>query len=249
MLNLIRCELLKLKHSKMVLLSMAGVMATPFMMLVEALQQHIEHPKQIISLADVYSNSLLYVMLLVNLMIYVAITAYLFSREYSENTLKTILPIPVSRSAFIAGKFIVLFLWILMLTIFTWAGILILFGIYHAAIGLSEFYLSTAMIWLIKYIAGNTLVFISISPFAFIAEKTRGLVAPMIVSAVIVLANAALTNQKMGALCPWTATYLFMEGRIQNTGYPVLLAAGIIGVTSLAGFLAALYYFKWEDLK
>jgi len=40
-------------------------------------------------------------MLLTNMIIYVVITAYLFSREYSEGTLKTILQIEIKRSKFI----------------------------------------------------------------------------------------------------------------------------------------------------
>lgn len=233
----------------MVLISILGVMATPCMMLIDALQTHFEHPELNFTLANIYRDSLLYVMLLINMMIYVAITAYLFSREYTENSLKTILPVPVSRVTFITGKFIVLFLWILMLTIITWVGIFSLSGLYHAVIGMNGFYFSVAIKWLFRFLMGNTLLFLTISPFAFIAEKTKGLVAPMIVSAVIVMGSAALSNQKIGALYPWTATFLFIEGSIQSTDYPVLLAAGIIVLVSIIGFLATFQHFKKEDLK
>ena len=86
MLNLISCELLKLKRSKMVLISVAGVLSTPLLMLIEALQTHFDKPEIIFTLSDIYSDSVLYIMLLVNIMIYVAIAAYLFSREYTEST-------------------------------------------------------------------------------------------------------------------------------------------------------------------
>jgi bacitracin transport system permease protein len=76
------------------------------MMLVEALQSHFEHPEKVFTLSNIYDSSLLYVMLLMNMMVYVAITAYLFSREYAEKTLKMILPSPVSRIDFIIGKFL-----------------------------------------------------------------------------------------------------------------------------------------------
>ena len=98
MLNLISCELLKLKRSKMVLISIFGVMATPCLMLIEALQTHFKHPERIFTLTDIYDSSLFYMMLLVNIMVYVAVIAYMFSREYAESTLKTVLPIPVSRT-------------------------------------------------------------------------------------------------------------------------------------------------------
>lgn len=249
MINLVYCELLKLKRSKMVLISILGVMATPCMMLIQALQTHFKHPDLVFTLADIYSDSLLYIMLLINMMIYVAITAYLFSREYTENSLKTILPVPVSRMAFITGKFFVLFLWIVMLTVVTWAGIFALSGIYHAFIGMDGFRFAVAGEWFFKFLMGSTLMFLTISPFAFIAEKTKGLVAPMIASAVIVMGSAALSNQEIGALYPWTATFFLMGGKIESTGYPIPLAVGIIVLVSAIGFLTTFHHFNKEDLK
>ena len=52
MLNLISCELLKLKRSKMVLISVAGVLSTPLLMLIEALQTHFDKPEIIFTLSD-----------------------------------------------------------------------------------------------------------------------------------------------------------------------------------------------------
>lgn len=248
MLNLITCELLKLKHSKMVLLSVLGVLATPCMMLAGALQMHFEYPEKIFTLADIYDNSLVYVMLLINFIVYVAITAYLFSREYTENTLKTLLPIPVSRTTFIIGKILILFLWIMLLAFVTWAGILALFSAYHVIFGMHSFDLKVAGFWLLKFLLGNILMFFTLSPFAFIAQKTRGLVVPMIASAVVVMSNAALSNQDMGALFPWTATYFLIDGRLESTGYPILLSNAIIFAVSVVGLLGTFRYFKEEDL-
>ena len=56
MLNLISCELLKLKRSKMVLISVAGVLSTPLLMLIEALQTHFDKPEIIFTLSDIYSE-------------------------------------------------------------------------------------------------------------------------------------------------------------------------------------------------
>lgn len=249
LLNIIYCELLKLKHSKMVLISILGVMSTPFMMFIESLQTHFEHPERVFTLANVYDNSLLYMMLLTNMMIYVVITAYLFSREYTENTLKTILPIPISRTKLLLGKFCTLLLWIVMLTFVTWAGILILSGIYHAVFSMDGYNLVIAIEWLLKFLLGSMLMFLTVSPFAYIAQKTKGFVAPVIASAVIVMGSAALTNQDFGALYPWTATFFLIEGKIQSTGYPIPLAIAIIAFVSIAGFLLTFKHFKKEDLK
>ncbi len=236
MLNLISCELLKLKRSKMVLISVAGVLSTPLLMLIEALQTHFDKPEIIFTLSDIYSDSVLYIMLLVNIMIYVAIAAYLFSREYTESTLKTILPIPISRTKLLIGKFCTLLLWIVMLTLVTWAGIFIVCGLYDAVFTLEGYSLLILM-------------FLTVSPFVFVAMKTKGFVAPMIGSAVIVMGSAALSNQEWGALYPWTATYFLVQGKLQSTGYPTLLSVSIIILVSAVGFLMTFHHFKKEDLK
>ncbi|MHC1770352.1 MAG: ABC transporter permease [Flexilinea sp.] len=249
MINLVYCELLKLKHSKMLFLSILGVFSTPCMMFIEALQTHFRRPEEAFTLSDIYDSSLLYIMILTNMMIYVTITAYLFSREYSESTLKTILPTPVSRTKFVIGKFCALFLWIIMLTIVTWAGILTLSGFYHALIGMEGFSLVVAIQWLLKFLLGNLLVYLTISPFAFVAEKTKGFVAPVIASAVIVMGSAALCNQDFGAIYPWTATFFLIKGKLASTGYPSLLAISIIVLISVIGFFATFCHFQKEDLK
>ena len=249
MLNLIYCELLKLKRSKMLPLSILGSLATPIMMLFEALQTHFEHPEKIFTLSDIYENSLLYVMLLMNMLVYVAITSYLFSREYTEKTLKTILPVPVSRNKLVAVKFITLLIWIIMLSLVSWLGSLVLSAAYHLVFGLDGFYFAASLEWLMKFLLSGILMFITVSPFAFLAEKAKGLVAPMIISAVMVMGNVALCNQDIGALYPWTATFFLLKGKTENMGYPILLSIGIILFVSVVGFYATFHYFKKEDLK
>jgi len=249
LLNLIFCELLKLKRSKMLPLSIVGALATPIMMLLEALQTHFEHPEQSFTLSDIYENSLLYVMLLMNMLIYVAITAYLFSREYTEKTLKTILPVPVSRNKLVIVKFFTLLIWSIMLSVVSWIGSLVLSTIYHFIFGLDDFYFTASLQWLIKFLLSGILMFCTVSPFAFLAEKTKGLVAPMIISAVMVMGNVALCNQNIGALYPWTATFFLLEGKTESTGYPILLSIGIIIFVSVIGSCATFHYFKKEDLK
>lgn len=242
------CELLKLKRSKMVLISIAGVLSTPLLMLIQVLQTHFDKPDVAFTLADVYNDSVLYIMLLANMMVYIAIAAFLFSREYSEGTLKTILTIPISRTKLLIGKYLTLLLWIMMLTFVTWLGIFIVCGLYHAVFTLSGYKLLVAIMWLPKLLIGGVFMFLTISPFAFIALKTKGFVVPMIGSAVIVMGSATLSNQAWGALYPWTATYFLVQGKITGTGYLIQLSVVIILLVSAIGFFMTFHYFKKEDL-
>lgn len=249
MRNLIYCELLKLKRSKIIPISITGVLSTPLLMLLEAVQTHYDNPEFVFTLSDVYNSSILYTMLLTNMMVYVAIASFLFSREYTESTLKTILPIPVSRTKLLFGKFCSLLLWIVTLNIVTWAGIYVVCGIYHAVFTLKEYSLLVAIEWFPKFLLGGILMFLTTSPFVFAAGITKGFVAPMIGSAVIVMGSAALANQEWGALYPWTATFFLVQGKIESTGYPTGLSLGIIFMLSAVGFFMTYHHFKREDLK
>lgn len=233
----------------MVLISFLGVMAIPFMMFIESLQTHLKHPNVVFTLSDIYSDSILYIMLLSNIMIYVAITAYLFSREYTENTLKNILPIPISRTKLLLGKFFTLLVWTFFLSFVTWAGILILSGVYHVAFEMKGYNFTVAIGWLPKFFLSSLLMFLTVFPFAFIAQNTKGFVVPMIVCAVVVMGNAALCNQDLGAIYPWTATFFLLDKRIEGTGYPIELSVAIIMLVSVIGFYMTFRYFKKEDLK
>src|SRR5699024_8415069 len=62
----------------------------------------------------------LYTVLIIGAPLYGVVTTYLFNREYVENTIKNILTIPVSRVSFIMSKTLLLFMWIMMLTMIAW---------------------------------------------------------------------------------------------------------------------------------
>src|SRR5699024_6980282 len=71
-------------------------------------------------LKEVFYNVNLYTVLIIGAPLYGVVTTYLFNREYVENTIKNILTIPVSRVSFIMSKTLLLFMWIMMLTMIAW---------------------------------------------------------------------------------------------------------------------------------
>ena len=243
MLTFIKTEFLKLKHSKIFLLTVLGALSIPSLLYIGLLTGEHATFQGILDYYATYACSLFYII------IFTIIIAYLFGREYTEHTLKTILTTPLSKTKLLIGKFCTLLLWIVMLTLVTWAGIFIVCGLYDAVFTLEGYSLLVAIVWLPKFLFGSILMFLTVSPFVFVAMKTKGFVAPMIGSAVIVMGSAALSNQEWGALYPWTATYFLVQGKLQSTGYPTLLSVSIIILVSAVGFLMTFHHFKKEDLK
>ncbi|KLU72150.1 MAG: hypothetical protein RHS_2027 [Robinsoniella sp. RHS] len=184
-----------------------------------------------------------------NLLVYIIIASYLFSREYTEKTLKNILPIPVSKTSFLTSKFCILFIWMIVLSFFSWGSAFLLALLYHSVFGIAEFQFHIALIYLGKMMSSTILMFLTITPFTFLAEKTKSLVVPLIISAAVIMGNAALSNQDLGALYPWTAILFLMQGSLAATGYPVWVSVGIITLVSILGFTATYIYFQKEDIK
>jgi bacitracin transport system permease protein len=249
LVNLIYCELLKLKRSKMLLISFLGALVTPIMMIVDGIRTHYAHPEIVNTLADLYDSCLFYTMIIFGLLVYTVIAAYLFSREYSEKTLKTVLTVPVPKLSLIASKFNMLFIWIIALTLVSWVSTFILAATYNVIFGIAEFSMTVALRYLGKMLLGGVLMFLTLSPFAFLAEWTKGIVVPVIVAATVLMGNAALSNEALGALFPWTATLLLINGKITGIGYLNTFAISLIALVSILGFLASVIYFQKEDIK
>jgi len=247
--NLFYCELLKLKRSKILLISFLGAMVTPVMMIVDGIKVHYTDPGKIITLEQMYDSCSLYTMLLFGLIVYVVFAAYLFSREHTEHTLKTILTIPVSKFSFIISKYVLLLIWIIVLTLISWAGISILSAAYSAFFPIAGFSVGIAAKYLGEMLFGGIMMFLTITPFVFLALWTKGLVVPVIAAAAIVMGNVALYNEALGALYPWTASCLLVKGGTAETGYPLSLVTGLIGLVSMLGFMASVIYFAKEDIK
>jgi len=249
LLNLLYCELLKLKRSKILLISFLGALVAPTLMFVQGVKTHYSEPEFVISMEHFYENSTLYSMLMFGLIVYVVIGAYLFSREYTENTLKTIITVPVSKLSFITGKFIVFFILVIVLSIISWISIYGLSAIFKAMFGLEGFSIAIATKYFGRAIIGGMIMFVTMSPFAFLSLWTKGFVVPVISAASVAMVNVMLSNSDLGALFPWTASYLLISDGLTQTGYPYSLAISLIAVVSVFGFVVSVVYFQREDVK
>lgn len=63
------------------------------------------------------------------------------------------------------------------------------------------------------------------------------MVVPIITAVVIVMGNVALSNEALGALFPWKASYLLVRGGLAQIDYPYSLMISLIAVISIFGFL------------
>ena len=246
MVDLLYCEILKLKRSKMFLFSIMGAAAAPVMCFIGCIKSKLQYyPDGIITFGKMFSETNLYTLVLVGVTLYGVITAYLFSREYTENTLKSILTIPVAKTKFFVGKHIVLFLWIMALTLISWLLTFIL-GVIVQLEGLDLRILFDS---LGHYLSGGFLVYLLTTPFVLITLWFKNLVPTIIFSVIITMGNAAVLNDvDFVSLYPWSATYVIASGEVV-TKYPLVDSYLVVFALSIIGFAASLAYFRKMDIR
>lgn len=243
--SLMQCEWLKLRNSKMILVSILGAMVTPFMIMVEILKERMSDPEYQVTYYNVFDQSNFYMILLFGLIVYTVFAAFLFSREYTENTLKMIVTIPVSRVGLLISKFIVLLIWCILLSFMSWLFCFLVANI-TGATGLSTAILTKSIIE--NMLSTAILVFL-LTPLIFLSIYTKGIVIPVIASATLLMMNAALSNEELAALFPWSAIYMVATNRVEETGYSIELSVLIIIITSIIGMILSIWYFGKNDIK
>ncbi len=245
---MIYCEFLKFKRSKVRLIVFLGTLVTPLLAIINGIKNHFMHTENAVTLFGIYDSAFMFLMLLFGPLIFSIIASYLFSREYTEKTLKTLFVVPISKKKFLSSKFITLFLCILFLMLISWTEILILGWICNIAFGIEQFNFPTALFFLIKMILGAILLYFTITPFAFLAMYTRGFVIPMIVASIIVLGNVILSSSPIAVFFPWTASYLIVNNRIRQSACPASISFLIIFLVFLFSYIYSILLFEKSDI-
>lgn len=244
MVNLLYAELLKLKRSKMFLISISGAIVAPFLVVVSSfVHNQTENPQSPILFADLFYNVNLYTVLVIGVPLYGVVTAYLYNREYAEDTLKNLLTIPVSRTELLFVKLILLFMWIMLLSTIAWGFTLILgllgqFDGYTVGLGLE---------YIVRFLAGGTLLFILSTPIILTTLILKNYVPTIIVTIVITLINVMTGNSEHRGLFPWAAAGDIANSTLQPT-YPAEASYIIIGVIAIGGLIATILYFRKVDI-
>jgi len=243
LVNLLFTEFLKLKRAKMFFVSVIGAAAAPILMFIGFLNMRSKTPDVPITFEISFYNTNLYVLMLIGPLLYGVITAYLFNREYVEDTLKNLLTIPVSRISLITSKLVMLFLWIQALTLVAW-GLTFILGL----IGQFDD-LSTAVLWITmkEYIVGASLIFLVSTPTMLVTFLFKNYVPTIIFTAIVTMINLALADMEYKALFPWSAVHVIASKQLIPE-YPMLYSYIAILSTSVVGFLATVLHFKKADI-
>ncbi|MGG3573923.1 ABC transporter permease [Bacillus gobiensis] len=243
MVNLLYAELLKLKRAQMFLVSVIGASAVPVMIFISALNTKIKTPDIPIHFAEAFGESNMYVLMLIGPLLYGVITSYLFSREFTENTLKNLLTIPVSRVSLIASKMVLLLIWIIVLTLVAWVLTFIVGLIFQ----FEDMSINVLLQSIKQFMIGAFLLFLLSAPTMLVTFLFKNYVPTIIFTAAITMANIAIVNSEYKALFPWSAVHVIASNGFVPEFSPFLSYLSIL-LTSLVGLVASIVYFKKLDI-
>ena len=239
MLTFIKMEFLKLKRSNIFLLSLMGAVLPPLLMFIAVFAFDEGSTFDML-----FTNVNMYMSALFAIMLFSIMISYLFGREYNEHTLKTMLTIPISRGKFLASKYVMFLVWILILTVVTSLSALV-FGFIA---GLEGFTLKLFMDSFAQLLFANILLFLTFSPFVFLSLFITNMVPAMVGGAGLTLVNMLIYGQTWAPYVPWVCPYLIASGEIAEYATSPTVSYGVILVTFLIGLAISYIYFTKTDV-
>ena len=239
MITFIQMEFLKLKRSKIFLLSLIGAILPPLLMFIA-----VTTFDEVQSFDALFKNVNMYMSAMFAVLIFAIIISYLFGREYNEHTLKTMLTIPISREKFLISKYIMFLVWIVILTVVTSISTLI-FGFIAGLEGLT---LKLFIDSFTQLLLANILLFLTFSPFVFVSLLITNMVPAMVGGATLSLINLMVYGQNWAPFVPWVCPYLIASGEIAEYSVNIMMSYGIILATFLIGLGISYIYFTKKDI-
>jgi len=173
------------------------------------------------------------------LMIGFSFTAcWVFGREYTDKTISELLVKPVSKLYVVLSKFIVIFLWDVLLAFFMFAVVFIM-GIF---IGLDDGTWLLMMNSFIAFMVASLLTMVVSTISALLANVSKGYLAPIGLTFLIVIISNVIAQAGLAAYFPWTIPALFISN------VPLGFASiAILAITGITGFVGTVAWWRFAE--
>ncbi|GAB6393074.1 MAG: bacitracin ABC transporter permease [Treponematales bacterium] len=169
--------------------------------------------------------------------------SWLFGREYSDNTVKDLLSLPVSKTAILNAKFIVYFLWAVALAIVNAAlGVLI-----ASTLRLPGFDTNSLSLFLRDYFVTTMLTILLGTPTAFFSMLGKGYLAPLGFIVLTLLFSQIIAAIGYGYYFPWSVPALFSGVAGEHKAALSPLSYLVVVLVSVLGYIATILYWKYTD--
>lgn len=241
MYNFLELEFLKLKRSKIFLLTLVGAAFPSFLIFLSTVFGEFD---EMVSFETFMGNVNMYMSLIFVILLFTIIISYLFGREYNEHTLKTVLTAPTSRASFILSKYLMFLVWVVLVTVVTGVSAVV-FGYLAGATGLTVNVFVTGFG---EMLFSNFLLFLTFAPLVFVCLIVTNMVPAMIGGAVLTFTNMLVASSKYSVYFPWSCPYMIASGEIAQYTSNYILSYGIILFMFIIGLFLSYLYFTRKDI-
>ena len=238
MLRVLRAEFLKLRRAQVVLWTAATVV---FFATFNVWGAEIWSPGVTPTWESTLSSSAMFMAGWWGILIFGLAAAHLFGAEFSEGTAAGMLTTPVRREYFLAAKFVVLAVWVLVLVLVS-VGSHVLAAALQGAEGFSWDLLRHTIL---DNVEVAFLLYLTMPLTALISMLGRGYVAPMLFSTAVMTASWSCGFLGWARWFPWAMPSTVGGG----LGPPAILVRplgtgswAIIGTLFVAGLIGAFVY-------
>jgi len=252
----LKAELLKSKHSIIILISFIAFAIVPIMggifMLIMQDPQAMAHANLLNTKMEMLNltadwNALFMILTqgmgIGGIMIFGFTASWIFGREYSDNTVKDLLSLPISKIAILNAKYIVYLLWGVALALVN-----LVLGIFIGSlIQLQGFNIDNMLFYLRDYIITTILTLLLGTPIAFFSMLGKGYLAPLGFIALTLVFSQIIASIGIGHYFPWSIPALFSgaggeyKERLNAMSYLVLF------MVSVLGYCITILYWKYTD--
>lgn len=166
------------------------------------------------------------------------VASWIFGREYSDRTIKDLLALPVSRSWIVLSKFIVMFIWCVLLSLFMFViGLMV--GIVINLGGLSVEILIHGFN---RFIVTSILAITISTPAAFLANYTRGYLLPIGFTILTIIIGNFMGIVGLTQYYPWALPTVYQYGGHLGTYSWIILC-----LTGIFGLLGTFAWWRYAD--
>lgn len=247
----------KLFYSKVPLITMLALMLVPFiggffMFILKdpSLAQKvgfISAKVHIMGTADwpSYLSLLAQAIAIGGLIVFGFITSWIFGREYSDRTIKDLLALPISRNIIVFSKFIVVFLWCLILSII----VLVLGFFVGNAVDIPGWSSDIMLRGILVYFVCSILTILLSTPVAFLASVGRGYLSPLGFMVFTIVLAQIIAAIGYGQFFPWSIPALASGIAGSDNAIIEDISIIIVLLTSVFGFAGTMLWWRYADQK
>jgi bacitracin transport system permease protein len=180
-------------------------------------------------------------LMLMGILMFGLIAAYVYSKEFEEDTLKATLAIPVGRTRLLIDKFIVVFAWVLSLLMVNVVEVIVIALVCQIP-GLDV----TAAMGVFAMAVRDSLFFMPLlTPIMFVTLVVKRYVAGIVFSIAAVVVNiVAIMSDIYYAYYPYTIPLFLLDPVSEDVIISLPISISILALTGVLGAVGSVIYFR-----